>query len=459
MSASLEDIKDFDFIISEASRITDGLNLSNFRDFYDKEYNRPLGSIGMTINPPYEFLDKNKSIPNRQIHLSYVSREALYAIAARFIKSNRLEMLVNVGEFVDSLKRALYIHIFIDNGDDGKKGYTQLLNKALKITRKGMSEEEFYFPILALGLEKERISIGCAEIISSKQMYSMIGDKLTEHHIELSKSFCSANKFPYEHYLKIPVSKRSKQSRERISKNVAGFVVGILQLFSEHYQISSSFLSLSINPYPNYEGFYFTKKSDGNFNYNHSSKGRILGSDKFWSKFEADYNSDLGVVLSQLIKLALEPSERSIIADRLIDAIYFFSSAQQDKDESSRIVKLATALERLVSLPSEKKDSSTTKNFVNRVSSLASIYYQNEKDWRQISKEMYEIRSDIAHGAWSLYREVQPLYSSRYSELTSKVIFSACIGFYKRSFTTINNDKLVKEFFDFLENAIDNNES
>ncbi|MEK6308420.1 MAG: hypothetical protein V4752_19120 [Pantoea dispersa] len=459
MGASLDDVKDFDFIISEACRISNLLTTSNFKEFYEKEYDRPTGSIGMTIDTPYDPLKKTNNVTQRQIHLSYEASDALYSIAARTIKSNKLEMLVTVNELVGNIKRALYSHIFIDNGVDGIKGYTQLLNKALKITKKEMTEEVFFFPILAHGLDKERISIGNIEIISAKQMYLMIGDDLSKNQLTLSEEFCSAHKYPYEHFLKIPVSKRSKESRERIAKNIAGFVVGILQLFSEHYHISSEFLSISTTPYPNYDGFYFTKKSDKGFNYNHSSKGRILWSDKFWDKFEADYDSDLGEVLSQLIKLALEPHERSIISDRLIDAIYLFSSAQQDKDESSRIVKLATALERIVSLPSEKKDSSTTKNFVSRVSLLASIYYSKEKDWKKISKEMYEIRSDIAHGAWSLYRQEQPLHASKYSELTSKVIFSACLGFYKRSFTTVNNDKLVKEFFDFLENAIYKNES
>lgn len=457
MSASLQDVTDFDFIISEAYRINKELASSNFKDFYRKEYDRPLGSIGMTIDTPCELIEKNNNTPRRQIHLSYLSNERLYSIAARYIKSNRLEMLVAVDELVAKIKDSLYIHIFIDDGEDGIKGCTRILNNAFKMIKREMVEEEFYFPVLAHGLIKDKISIGRAEIISSKKMYSIIGDALTEDQLALSTRYCLSHKYPYEHFLKIPISKRSKKSRERIAKNIAGFVVGILHLFSEHYKISPHFLSLSTSPYPNYEGFYFTKKSNSNFNYNHSSIGRVVWSDKFWDKFEEDYCSDLGEVLSQLIDLAIEPNERSIISDRLIDAIYLFSSAQQDKDESSRIVKLATALERLVSLPSEKKDSSTTKNFTRRISSLVSIYYPNEKDWDKVAKEMYEIRSDIAHGAWSLYRGVEPLYSSQYSELTSRAIFSACMGFYKRGFTENNNDKLVKEFFDFLENAIDKN--
>ena len=70
---------------------------------------------------------------------------------------------------------------------------------------------------------------------------------------------------------------------------------------------------------------------------------------------------------------------------------------------------------------------------------------------------MYEIRSDITHGAWSLYRGVEPLYASRYSQLTSRAIFSACLGFYKRNLTSANNDRLVKDFYDFLENAVSKN--
>ncbi|AFQ63509.1 hypothetical protein A79E_0091 [Klebsiella pneumoniae subsp. pneumoniae 1084] len=44
-------------------------------------------------------------------------------------------MLVTVDEFVENIKKSLYVHTFIDDGDDGIKGYTQLLNKALKKQR------------------------------------------------------------------------------------------------------------------------------------------------------------------------------------------------------------------------------------------------------------------------------------------------------------------------------------
>ncbi|XGM76954.1 hypothetical protein AAHW83_00475 [Klebsiella pneumoniae] len=118
MSASLDDVKDFDFVISEAFRIDVGLDSPNFREFYNQEYNRDFGSIGMTINAPIELISKNRTIPQRQIHLSYASNERLHLISARFIKSNRLEMLVTVDEFVENIKKSLYVHTFIDDGDD-----------------------------------------------------------------------------------------------------------------------------------------------------------------------------------------------------------------------------------------------------------------------------------------------------------------------------------------------------
>lgn len=64
-------------------------------------------------------------------------------------------MLVTVDEFVENIKKSLYVHTFIDDGDDGIKGYTQLLNKALKKTKREMIQEDFFFPILAHGLDKE----------------------------------------------------------------------------------------------------------------------------------------------------------------------------------------------------------------------------------------------------------------------------------------------------------------
>ncbi len=144
---------------------------------------------------------------------------------------------------------------------------------------------------------------------------------------------------------------------------------------------------------------------------------------------------------------------KPVIVDRLIDAIYIFSSALQDKDKSSKIIKLTTALERLVSL-SNKESNDVSINFRKRVAILVSIYHDDFDKWNEVAKEMYDIRSSIIHGSWSLYKDIEPLYVDKYSELTSKAILTACIGFYKRGLESDSNDTLLKEYYEFLEQAV-----
>lgn len=254
--------------------------------------------------------------------------------------------------------------------------------------------------------------------------------------------------------MKVPVSTRSKKSRERVALQVANFSIGILHVFSEHYGISPEFVSISTSPFPIYDGFFVTKIDNEKYNFNFSSKGKILHSDIFWDKFRMDTKNDIGIILTELTTMAIEPTKKSTIADRLIDSIYIFSSALQDKDDSSRIVKFTTALERLVSISSEKNKSTTTHNFKNRVASLVTVYHGNFEKWSKIAVEMYKVRSDIVHGTWSLYRGIEPLHVNDYSEITSKAILSACLGFYQRGLESDNNDVLVKEFYDFLVNAV-----
>jgi hypothetical protein len=99
----------------------------------------------------------------------------------------------------------------------------------------------------------------------------------------------------------------------------------------------------------------------------------------------------------------------------------------QDNDDSSRIIKMTTALERLVN--THKENVSAT--FRKRVVILLEMYHKGGNDWNKVAREMYQFRSSIVHGSWSLYRQVEPLYIKKYSELTSKAILSACIGFFQ----------------------------
>lgn len=52
MSASKQDVQDFEFIISEAIRIKDSLRNEDFKSFMAQEYNEAFDSIGMMIETP-----------------------------------------------------------------------------------------------------------------------------------------------------------------------------------------------------------------------------------------------------------------------------------------------------------------------------------------------------------------------------------------------------------------------
>lgn len=454
MSATKEDLNDFEFIISESIRIKKGLNTEHPIELLKKEYNGKHGPINMIIDTPNNANEITPKDPKKQIYLSYESNNRLYKIAQRKIKSYKLGMLVTASELYSELRDSLYNNIFMNKSESDKNKYTKIINDAVKLAKRKMISEDFYFPILAHGLGKRKVAIGPSEILPRCEVFEYAEKNIEISIISKAKNFCDAHTFAFEHFLKVTISKRSKESRIRFSKQIANFIVGILHLFSEHYGISPEFISLSFNPFPNYNGFYFSKKNDKSISYNFSSKGRILWSDKFWIKFQEDIGGDLGIVLNEVIKLAIEPKNDSVITDRLIDAIYFFSSALQDKDESSKLIKLTTALERLVSLSNEKNNDNISLNFRNRVAVLVSAYHGEFEKWYSVAQEMYKLRSKIVHGSWSLYRDIEPLYASKYSELTSKAILSACIGFYQLGLERKNNDEILEKLYNFLKKEI-----
>lgn len=154
----------------------------------------------------------------------------------------------------------------------------------------------------------------------------------------------------------------------------------------------------------------------------------------------------MGIIINQIITHAITPKSFPILVDRLIDAIFIFRSAMQDNDEASKIVKLTTALERLVS--TEKGNISS--NFRRRVVLLLNICHREENDWNKIAKEMYQYRSSIVHGSWSMYRQNEPLYASKYSELTSKAIISACIVFSQVGLKREDDLNLINSVYDYL---------
>ncbi|KJI41004.1 HEPN domain-containing protein, partial [Enterobacter hormaechei] len=338
-----------------------------------------------------------------------------------------------------------YNHFFLGDGNIDHDGCLKILNEVVNRIKDSLLDEDFYFPILANGLEKDEINLGIASIIPKENIFSDIQPNFTTDVIELAEEFCNSQLHPYKHFLKITIKNCSKERRKYLSKQIANFIVGIIQLFSEHFQIDSDVVALSLNPYPNYESFYITNNDDG-YNYCFSSKGTIVHSAVFWQKFKQENASELGSIIKQIIIHATTPKSNPVLVDRLIDAIFIFRSAMQDNDDSSKIVKLTTALERLVNT---QKDN-ITSTFISRVTLLLNMYHKDNSDWSSIAKEMYNYRSEIVHGSWSLYRQTKPLYAGRYSELTSKALISACIGFFHVGLKREDDIKLINSFYDYL---------
>ncbi len=454
MNASKEDVQDFNFIITEAMRVYDLLNGDNYKEELRKEYCRDFSSIGMVIEPPMELKLSHSDDNYRQIHLSYDSNDTFYKIAKRQIRCNKMEMLVTANEFVSVLKSELYKHIFIRLGKLNQQGCTTLLNKVYSILKGMMKKEDFYFPLLAFGLPNEVFSFKIAEIIPKRDMFECVGESLRSSILSKAKKFCNANEHPYDYFLKVSIPNGTKESRARVAKKIAEFIVGVIHLFSEQYHIPPDFISLSTTPYPKYDGFWFSKIDDKNWDFKLSISMIAGNTPDFWIIFKESIDTELGSVLCELTRLAAEPKDYRIIADKLIDAIFIFSSALQDKDESSRVVKLVTALERLVSLKEDAGNNITSKHFRNRVASLVSIFHGEKERWGIISGEMYSLRSEIVHGSWSLYRSVEPLYIKKYNELTSKTILSACMAFFSFGLEKEDSEVVLKDFYIHLEKLV-----
>ncbi|CAI1543461.1 HEPN domain-containing protein [Serratia quinivorans] len=449
MSACKLDTVDFNFIMAECLRVGKRLSGDNIMEEHNLEYNGLHGGLGMMITVPARVYLKNKGGNYPQLHLSYAAHDRFFDIARRQINSKRLGSHITVSEFVSFLKDEFYIHVIIDDETDDQRGYSRLVDRTIRNAFKKMDSERFYFPMLALGLDQD-IEIGSAKIVCRDTVFNMAKPFFDKSIINRADDFCDSGEFPYNHFLIVNVTKRSNKLRTRVAKNIAEFIVGIFHIFSEHYNISHEFISLSFNSLPRYNGFYFINKNK-KLNYNFSSKGKVLWSDVFWSKFQSDFKDDLKDIISKLIEMALDPSRENIIADRLVDSIYMFSSSLYDKDKAFRVVKLTTALERLVSLTADKNSGITTLNFKNRVASLAAVYYGDLDKWVVIAQKMYDMRSGIVHGSSSIYRGGNEINTREYSQLAARAIISACFGFSSLGLDTPDKDKILSDFYKGLE--------
>lgn len=304
------------FIISESIRIDDeifkALKNKNYNEFLQKEYGEGLAGLGMSISSPNDFTEEYKHDPRREIKLSNKSKSAILHMLNELIKEVNLEMNSTTNEFYIEFKKIFYNHFFLGDGNIDHDGCLKILNEVVNRIKDSLLDEDFYFPILANGLEKDEINLGIASIIPKENIFSDIQPNFTTDVIELAEEFCNSQLHPYKHFLKITIKNCSKERRKYLSKQIANFIVGIIQLFSEHFQIDSDVVALSLNPYPNYESFYITNNDDG-YNYCFSSKGTIVHSAVFWQKFKQENASELGSIIKQIIIHATTPKSNPVL--------------------------------------------------------------------------------------------------------------------------------------------------
>ena len=170
------------------------------------------------------------------------------------------------------------------------------------------------------------------------------------------------------------------------------------------------------------------------------------GLEGFWTLFEADLMTDIGKVIKRLIEISISPTNQEILADRLIDSFIWFGDATTDSNERGQIIKLVTAMERLVTL----SNTGITENFCNRVACSIAIYHGEIDKWKDYANTIYDLRSKIVHGRKSLYKDDDELLTFCPFSMCYRSILSTCILFYKIDLELANYDERLQKAYNGL---------
>jgi Apea-like HEPN len=426
MSASKEDIADFKFILEEAVRLKKLLNESTAKYFKISSANQ-LNTINTTIEAPKN-LSQNTSTPSFKIHLSPASRHKLTNIAKRHIKAENMELSVDPAEMFMAICDALYIYIHKNKTIDDKS-YTKILNNSTKIISNNMEDREFYFPLSAKIEGGKSIELGSVKILHKADFSNEIKKLTISERTRILNEHFDLIQNPYDTFLHITIPKCLKELAYKRAVNIANLVISIIHLFAAFFKIKSDFIFLAMNPTPNIRGLYFTKSFSSCIDFNASIIFPV-GLDILWNKIEKGKTSYLWKVIDKVIYLAINQTKNEQLSDRLIDAIIWFGDAVRDTNKKSQIIKLVTALERLVILKIEKDDNNLTQRFYQRTSCLiARGTTGDQKEWMRKSKKLYELRCDLVHGSFSFNKSHEHLLNFCPFILTSNAIFSACVIF------------------------------
>jgi len=435
MGASKEDIKDFQVIISEGIRLQKLINKSY--ELYSNDFDNKYESIGATIDIPKDVYESDTSQKRFQFHLSSLAQRKLREITNRQIKQSNLSYELTVSEYVNDIKDLIYIHIK-EGIDFDSAGCSSLLTKAYKRAKCKMEEVRYYFPFNAANLTPDKdVYIGSVIITHKDNIYSKIkNDKW------LGTVIDDADQTDYNSFLSIEIPKCSDNISYKRAQNVADLVYGIIKVFAVFHQAKTDQIMLKKNPSVGNTSHYVTCTEN---EYN------VCGSfsfppdlDQFWRVLEEDFKGDLGGIIAELIELAISPTNENCLADRLIDSFYWFGDASRDNNEHAQVVKLVTAMEKLVSL---EKESGVTSRFRNRVSCSIAIFHGEIEKWKEEARQIYELRSDLVHGTQTIYKSYDLPLDFYPFKLACYSILSSCIGFGKLGLEMTNYKTKLQEMY------------
>ncbi|EPP5336609.1 TPA: hypothetical protein ACPJ06_003010 [Vibrio diabolicus] len=443
MAATKQDYEDFQFILSESIRLQKLLNESY--ELYEKDFDGIYGSIFSIINTPKDIYEQDNSQQRFQIHLSSKAQIKLLEISKRQIKQNNWSYELTVDEYLQDIKDSIYIHI-LNNKDFDLSGCSYVLSRAYKRASRKMREVRYFFPLNAASILPEKdIKIGCIKITHKDNVTPKIND------VQGKKSLMDRNgQSEYNSFLCIDIPKCSNDSSHKRALNVADFIYGVIKVFSFYYQVNTKQLVLNKNPIEASSSHYVTCENDNYYVCGSFSFGHDLSD--FWEAFEDDLNSEysVGKIIFQLIDYAISPVNQDRLSDRLIDSFCWFGDASRDNNEHSQVVKLVTAMERLVTLSIEKKDPELTKRFYSRVSCSIAVFEGEIERWKNDAKKLYELRSNLVHGTQTLHKSHELSLDFSPFRLACLLIFSSCIGFSNIGLGTLNYEYKLQEMYDQL---------
>lgn len=441
MAATKSDIEDFQFILSEGIRLSKLLNESY--DLYTNDFESQYHSMFAIIYTPKDVYDSDKNQTRFQFHLSSEAQRKLREITERQIKQNKWLHELTANEYIIDVKDSIYIHI--KNGKEfDSSGCSSLLSKAYKRARNKMREVRYFFPFYAEAVVPEKdINIGNIKITHKENIYPKIKDDAN-----LCRVINHKGQSDYNSFLCIDIPKCSNDISKKRAQNVADFIYGVIKVFAASYQVQTKQMVLKKNPVESNVSHYIACSNDeyyvcSSFSFREDLK-------EFWALFEEDLKSELGSVIKKLTECAVSPKNTNCISDRLIDSFCWFGDASRDNNEHSQVVKLVTAMERLVTLSIEKEDKELTKRFCSRVSCSIAIFHGEIETWKLEAKRIYKLRSDLVHGTQTLYKSYDQPLNIHPFRLACLSILSSCIGFNKLGLELTQYEPKLQEMYNQL---------